>query len=183
MIKTRAFNFRLFFVVMAILATVPALGQILIEGHIKDKETKEGVSFAHIYIEGTTTVAVSDIDGVFVITVPPEEAEMKLVISSVGYNNFEQTPTEIQANQTKEFLLESANVELGLIVVRAPEQIIKDAMSKIDENYWTEPFMVEGFYRKGALENDKFTYLTEACLLYTSPSPRDQRGSRMPSSA
>ena len=25
--------------------------------------------------------------------------------------------------------------------------------------------------------------LSEACLLYTSPSPRDQRGSRMPSSA
>ena len=25
--------------------------------------------------------------------------------------------------------------------------------------------------------------LTELCLLYTSPSPRDQRGSRMPSSA
>ena len=25
--------------------------------------------------------------------------------------------------------------------------------------------------------------LREACLLYTSPSPRDQRGSRMPSSA
>ena len=24
---------------------------------------------------------------------------------------------------------------------------------------------------------------SEACLLYTSPSPRDQRGSRMPSSA
>ena len=24
---------------------------------------------------------------------------------------------------------------------------------------------------------------TDACLLYTSPSPRDQRGSRMPSSA
>ena len=28
----------------------------------------------------------------------------------------------------------------------------------------------------------KNTY-NEACLLYTSPSPRDQRGSRMPSSA
>ena len=26
-------------------------------------------------------------------------------------------------------------------------------------------------------------YLTLSCLLYTSPSPRDQRGSRMPSSA
>ena len=27
------------------------------------------------------------------------------------------------------------------------------------------------------------SYLLETCLLYTSPSPRDQRGSRMPSSA
>ena len=27
------------------------------------------------------------------------------------------------------------------------------------------------------------TDLFEGCLLYTSPSPRDQRGSRMPSSA
>ena len=26
-------------------------------------------------------------------------------------------------------------------------------------------------------------YMLESCLLYTSPSPRDQRGSRMPSSA
>ena len=27
------------------------------------------------------------------------------------------------------------------------------------------------------------TYVKKGCLLYTSPSPRDQRGSRMPSSA
>ena len=30
---------------------------------------------------------------------------------------------------------------------------------------------------------DLAAYLATACLLYTSPSPRDQRGSRMPSSA
>ena len=29
----------------------------------------------------------------------------------------------------------------------------------------------------------KYMYLNSICLLYTSPSPRDQRGSRMPSSA
>ena len=28
-----------------------------------------------------------------------------------------------------------------------------------------------------------FTQVDSTCLLYTSPSPRDQRGSRMPSSA
>ena len=30
--------------------------------------------------------------------------------------------------------------------------------------------------------DDEFAHLS-SCLLYTSPSPRDQRGSRMPSSA
>ena len=30
---------------------------------------------------------------------------------------------------------------------------------------------------------DKFNAQAQNCLLYTSPSPRDQRGSRMPSSA
>ena len=34
----------------------------------------------------------------------------------------------------------------------------------------------------GAYDNWKTAYEI-ACLLYTSPSPRDQRGSRMPSSA
>ena len=45
-------------------------------------------------------------------------------------------------------------------------------------NYWKElkessPFKASGF---------KFLHVS-TCLLYTSPSPRDQRGSRMPSSA
>ena len=30
---------------------------------------------------------------------------------------------------------------------------------------------------------DDCSYVSKICLLYTSPSPRDQRGSRMPSSA
>ena len=33
------------------------------------------------------------------------------------------------------------------------------------------------------VEEGKTTTTSSTCLLYTSPSPRDQRGSRMPSSA
>ena len=33
------------------------------------------------------------------------------------------------------------------------------------------------------VDEDSWTLRTQICLLYTSPSPRDQRGSRMPSSA
>ena len=37
-------------------------------------------------------------------------------------------------------------------------------------------------YEYAQIAND-YQQLSEICLLYTSPSPRDQRGSRMPSSA
>ena len=39
--------------------------------------------------------------------------------------------------------------------------------------------------RRGKVRRAKLNYLRNVtgCLLYTSPSPRDQRGSRMPSSA
>ena len=33
------------------------------------------------------------------------------------------------------------------------------------------------------VEESHWDHVYRACLLYTSPSPRDQRGSRMPSSA
>ena len=36
---------------------------------------------------------------------------------------------------------------------------------------------------QGNLEMVKYCVANKCCLLYTSPSPRDQRGSRMPSSA
>ena len=45
-----------------------------------------------------------------------------------------------------------------------------------------------GYARKDVEKTKKIAkkfvrYQEGACLLYTSPSPRDQRGSRMPSSA
>ena len=39
-----------------------------------------------------------------------------------------------------------------------------------------------GFVEMGS-EHSEITLFTKACLLYTSPSPRDKRQSRMPSSA
>ena len=49
--------------------------------------------------------------------------------------------------------------------------------SKLHVNTIREPLNV--LVSLGLVEREKLP----ACLLYTSPSPRDQRGSRMPSSA
>ena len=51
---------------------------------------------------------------------------------------------------------------------------------KFDENGLI-PVITTDFQTGDILMHGYMNY--EACLLYTSPSPRDQRGSRMPSSA
>ena len=48
------------------------------------------------------------------------------------------------------------------------------------EEYYPARFEEEGFIHN--CFEEQFDYVL-GCLLYTSPSPRDQRGSRMPSSA
>ena len=52
-------------------------------------------------------------------------------------------------------------------------------------DYFTEYMnAAQATLKKNAAENAFFKEVYEhICLLYTSPSPRDQRGSRMPSSA
>ena len=47
---------------------------------------------------------------------------------------------------------------------------------------WFDPLRDEGVHMWMILGNHDI-YYKNTCLLYTSPSPRDQRGSRMPSSA
>ena len=52
-------------------------------------------------------------------------------------------------------------------------------------DYYNESLLLEEnkIDRGETLKNMAIIYMSNGCLLYTSPSPRDQRGSRMPSSA
>ena len=48
-------------------------------------------------------------------------------------------------------------------------------------NFWAFPAMMKGQVKQ--VDYGTFLNMLEGCLLYTSPSPRDERLSRMPSSA
>ena len=74
-----------------------------------------------------------------------------------------------------------------------PGELLKEARKKTRRKYkrFSSELGIPEKYLE-ALEENNFsimagpTYIKgylRACLLYTSPSPRDQRGSRMPSSA
>ena len=72
-------------------------------------------------------------------------------------------------------ILES-NGSSSMATVCAGSLALQDAGIKIQRP-------VSGIAMGMISEGDKHMILSDICLLYTSPSPRDQRGSRMPSSA
>ena len=66
------------------------------------------------------------------------------------------------------------------VVVDYPEEKFGGFLAITD---YRDPFIQDEINAKGWMIWPLFRYSFRTCLLYTSPSPRDQRGSRMPSSA
>ena len=66
----------------------------------------------------------------------------------------------------------SAEEIISLIKAALPDASVEMTDLAGDNDHW-----------KAVVTSSAFIGKSRVCLLYTSPSPRDQRGSRMPSSA
>ena len=78
--------------------------------------------------------------------------------------------------------------EIGSLIADAMKRVSKDGVITVEEAKGTETYVDEVMgmqFDRGYLSPYFVTNAEDmkTCLLYTSPSPRDQRGSRMPSSA
>ena len=60
---------------------------------------------------------------------------------------------------------------------------VYDAMVRMAQPFSMRYQLIDGQGNYGSVDGDPPAAMRYTCLLYTSPSPRDQRGSRMPSSA
>ena len=105
---------------------------------------------------------------------PEVDSAVEDVISEAIVSDLHDTPVEIELSN----LQVSDRVK---DIIRNEFQYIKDMLDFDKKSH--EIF--RNWYVDGRLYYHKVIDLAkpEDCLLYTSPSPRDQRGSRMPSSA
>ena len=71
----------------------------------------------------------------------------------------------------KEDIVSALNTTLGVVEKRQTLPILANVLFEVDKDTFK------------LTATDLESEVTTSCLLYTSPSPRDQRGSRMPSSA
>ena len=93
-----------------------------------------------------------------------------------------QKESEFEYVAKMEFNPKSNQAEAGISIFQQDDNYINFTVEKV-EGATVLKLIVKG--RKEDTKTIKQQVLSDykGCLLYTSPSPRDQRGSRMPSSA
>ena len=124
-----------------------------LSGTITDARSGETIIGAKVFFPEIRQGVTSNSYGFYSITIPADSHTVEIRVTGM---------------ETRTFLLDlSKNLELNVDMggdIQEFEEIVVNA--KADENT-----------KSAQLGQIDF------CLLYTSPSPRDQRGSRMPSSA
>jgi hypothetical protein len=149
------------------LATSAVAQKITISGKVIDRETKEPMPFASVFIKGKTIGTITNLHGEFDFHIPGEYRNELLSISMLGYSNFESpvwamistTPSVIELTVSP-IVLQEALVEDSL----SGGDILRLALHHISTNYPTKPFLMEGFYRDLKKVGGTYISLLEAAV-------------------
>ncbi|MFZ2906302.1 MAG: carboxypeptidase-like regulatory domain-containing protein [Cyclobacteriaceae bacterium] len=154
-------------IIFTVLACSAMAQNITISGKVTDRETKEPLPFAAVYILGKSIGTITNLNGEFDFHIPAEYRNEMLVISMLGYGNFE-SPVWAMIAPTPAF------VEMSVSAIVLQEVVVKDSLSggdilqlaldNIRFNYPTKPFLMEGFYRDVKKVGGTYISLLEAAV-------------------
>jgi hypothetical protein len=160
------------FVILAPFAfALNAPAQVVLEGRVIDVENNTRVSFANISISNTSIGTASDENGEFQLKLAPSASEEKIVVSSIGYHNAFIAIDSILKVSNKQITisLRPFTHYLGEVVVSEkllrPDELLREAIAAIPENYSQEPFNLEFYSRILVKDTSAVVYDLETILL------------------
>jgi hypothetical protein len=158
----------LFFVLFCLGGAGSALAQNLtVSGRVLDRETKTPLPFASVYVKGKSIGTITNINGEFDFHVPQDFRNDMLVISMLGYSNFESPVWAMESNATIVIEMNASSIVLSEVVVADSlrgSDILRLALSHIKTNYPEKPFLMDGFYRDVKKVGGTYISLLEAAV-------------------
>lgn len=153
---------------------------ITISGLARDRSTHEPLPFASVSILGKSIATVTNLNGEFDFHLPAEYRNEILVISMLGYANFEAPVWSAMSTsgQPQIFELDKSPTLLEEVVVAdtlSGGDILRIALSRIDENYPMKPFLLDGFYRDAKKVGGTYISLLEAAVRIYDEDYREPR--------
>ncbi len=154
-----------FFTVMGF-ATAPSNFEIVeFKGVVIDRDTKNPLPFANIYVSGTNISTVSNTDGEFIIKVDNEDLNEKIIFKFIGYKNKVILLSEFVGFKGK-VELEPISVELPEVSVisKDAEALVQAMIDKRNLNYSKQDMQLTAFYRETIKKNKTYVSLSEAVV-------------------
>jgi hypothetical protein len=151
---------------------------VSMRGKLIDKQSKEPIPYASVYVKGKSIGTTSNDDGKFLFHIPTHFGKDTVIISVIGYHSFKQVISKLSEEESVIALRQNVTL-LNAITIRASKDeltakdIVRKAVTRIPENYPMQPFVIEGFFRDLQKEDDKPVALLEAALrfLYKDYNP------------
>jgi len=141
--------------------------KVMISGVVVDKETKEPLTYASIGIKGKSIGTISNQQGEFDFHIPAEQRNNFLVIDMLGYKTFEAPIWSLLDANPLIIEMDKAPVLLKEVVISDSLRggdILQIALSRIEQNYPMNPFLMYGFYRDLKKVGGTYISLLEAAV-------------------
>lgn len=140
---------------------------ITIKGKVIDTETRNPLIFATITVQGTNVATVTNLDGEFILKIASTLSNPSIEVLFIGYENRIIPVSDLRdggRNNTIE--LKQAIIPIREVVIKSitPEEIIKQVIVRVSDNYAGIPNLMTSFYRETIKKNKNYVSIAEAVI-------------------
>ena len=124
--------------------------KITLSTRVQDNLTAEPLPFASVGIKGKSISTVTNLQGEFDFHIPVEYRNEILVISMLGYENFEAPIWSLIESKPESIGMVKSTTVLEEVVVTdslSGGEILKIALGRVERNFPMDPYLMDGFYR------------------------------------
>ncbi|MDX2247938.1 MAG: carboxypeptidase-like regulatory domain-containing protein [Bacteroidia bacterium] len=157
-------------------ATTFALGQNRISGKIIDRETLQPLAFVQIRALNARVGTLSNEEGVFVLKLNTSAPDT-ILFSHIGYEVVKAPLSGFVEEETVTIRLQEKIVSLAEVVIHPveAEDLLRQALAAIPENYNHNPLNMQGFYREMIRKDGQPAQLSEAVVdIYKVPNGKEE---------
>jgi len=141
--------------------------KITLSAKVQDGQSSEALPFASVGIKGKSIGTITNLQGDFDFHFPSEFRNEILIISMLGYENFESPIWSLLDSKITVIPMSKSSTILHEVEVRdslSGGEILQLALGKIEQNFPMDPFLMEGFYRDVKKVGGTYIALLEAAV-------------------
>ena len=129
----------------------------MVRGKVRDAETGRALESVHVSVPGRHHATVTNADGEFVL-----KSDRRIDAVQVSYLGYKSQWVAAGDNLRISLVRESISLPEASIISGEPADIVRAALSRVQETYCPEPELLECFYRETVQKRSRYTYVAEA---------------------